>query len=135
MFFPFLTFVPVQPLDIVLIENRGQGLYPFEERPDLLQLVAFEYLRGACGLKHVVLENIPAGEAQVLKFGQRNKVLNQRRPRIRALAQANGSHLGKRADRLRNTFADRFHAGDEGGGDRPHPGNHDAQFSFGRLNL
>ena len=77
-------------------------------------------------LEHVVGENVPAGEAEIIELRQGNEVLDQRAARLGALAQANGSHLGKGADWLGDPLAHGFHAGHQGGRNRPHSGDHDS---------
>ena len=54
---------------------------------------------------------------------------------VGALAEADGAHLGQRADRLGESVADRFHAGDQRGGHGAHADNHDSQFSLCGLNI
>ena len=57
------------------------------------------------------------------------------RAAVGALSQADGGQLGERADRQSEAALDGFHAGDEGGGNRAHAGNQDAELAFGGRNL
>ena len=82
---------------------------------------------------HVVFENVPAGEDQVVESGERDEFLDLGRAAVGALAQAHGAHLGERSDRLGEPFADGFDAGDERGRHRAHARDHDAEFALGRL--
>ena len=77
-------------------------------------------------LKHVVGEDIPPGEGDVLQTSQGYKVLDQGAVAIGSLAQADGCHLGQRPYRLGDCLADCFHAGDQGSGDCPHADQHDS---------
>ena len=121
-----LDVAALQTLDVILIENRGHGPDPFEEGANGLQLVAIENVRCSGRLEHVFGENVPAREAEIIELGQGDEVLDQRAIAVGALAQANGCHLGKGADRLGDSLADGFHAGHQGGRNRPHSGDHDS---------
>ncbi len=87
------------------------------------------------GRVHVVVENVPAGEYQIVQRGQGDEFLDLRGERVGALAQPDGAHLGQRSNRLGQAFAYGFDAGHEGSGDRAHAGDHDTQLSLGRLDL
>ena len=80
---------------------------------------------------HIVLENVPAGEDQIVEPGQREELLDLGRAGVGALAQADGSHLGERADGLGNSFAHGFDAGHKRGGYRAHARDHDPELAFG----
>ena len=84
---------------------------------------------------HVVFEDVPAGEDQVIEPGERNEVLDLGRAAVGALAEADGAHLRQRSDGAGDSFAHGFHAGDEGGRDGAHTGNHDPQLSLGWRDL
>ena len=119
----------VELLDVVLVEDRLARLDRRQERLHLLQQRAIEHACLArCGV-HVVFEDVPAGEDQVVELRQRNKVLDLGRAAVGALAQADGAHLRQRADGAGNPLANGFHAGDERGGHRAHAGDHDAQLA------
>ena len=66
-----------QPLDIVLIEDRGHGPDAFEEGPNLPQLLVLEHPRRARRLEHVVFENIPAGKTKIVELCQGNEVFHK----------------------------------------------------------
>ncbi len=122
-----------EALDVVLVEDGGQGLDGFEEGTDLLELVAVEDLGGLGGVVEVATEDVPAGEDEVVEAGEGSEVLDERAASVGALAEADGPHLGDGADGLGETLADGFHAGDEGGGYGSHSWDHDAEFSCCRL--
>ena len=82
-------------------------------------------------LVDVVLEDVPAGEDDVVQVRQRYKILDQRRLVVGALAQADGAHLRERADRLGESAANGFNAGDHRGGDGAEADHHDSQFARG----
>ena len=124
----------VQALDVVLVEDGGHGLDGFEEGLDAGQVVLVEDSGVAGGFEHVLREDVPAGEDDVVEVGERDEVVDQRRAVVGALAQADGAHLGDGADGLGESLADGFNAGDEGGGDGAHADGHDAELALGRLN-
>ena len=83
----------VELLDVVLVEDRLARLDRRQERLHLLQQRTLQHAGLAgCGV-HVVFEDVPAGEDQVVQLGQRHKVLDLGRAAIGALAEANGAHL------------------------------------------
>ena len=125
----------VDQLDVIVVEYRLPRLDRLQEGLDLLQQFLFEHARLAGGGIHIVFKNVPAGEDQIVKLRQRDKIFNQRRAAIGALAQAYGRHLGQGTDRGGEATAHGFHASHECGGDRAHPGNHDSKFALGRGNL
>ena len=84
----------VDQLHVVVVENRFSRLDGFKERLDLVQQFLFEHAGFLGGGVHIVFENIPAGEDQIVKIGQRNKILDQGRAAVGALTQTNGGHLG-----------------------------------------
>ncbi len=65
-----------------------------------------------------------------LRFGERNKVLDQRRFVVGALAEANGAHLCERADGLGEPAANGFDSGDHGGGNGAQANDHHSQFAL-----
>jgi hypothetical protein len=62
--------------------------------------------------------------------GQRNEIFDQRGTPLGPLAEPDRAHLGEAADRLGQPLADRFDPGDEGGRDRAHSDQQDAEFPF-----
>jgi hypothetical protein len=98
----------VQPLHIVLIEDRRHRLDRFQKRLDLRQMIVVQHLGMSRRLVNVVVKNIPAGKDNIVQARQRHKVLDQRRIAIRALAQPNRAHLRQRTDRLRQSLANRL---------------------------
>ncbi len=123
----------VDLLHVVVIENRGTGRDRRQKRFQLLEQAIVEYARVRCSFKHVVFEDVPPGEDQVVQSGQGDEFFNFRRSAIGAFAEADGSHLRERADRLGNAFADGFDTGHECGGHGTHARDHDSKLSFGRL--
>ena len=83
----------------------------------------------AAALVDVVFENVPAGEDDVVQIGERNKILDQWRLVVGALAQADGAHLRERADGLGKAAADSFNAGDHRGGHGAQSDHHHSQLA------
>ena len=75
-----------------------------------VEQVALQHAGVAGSRVHVVFENVPAGEDQIIEPGERNEFLDLRRAAIGALAQTDGSHLRERADGVGDSLAHRFHA-------------------------
>ena len=133
--FALLHVGAVELLDVVLVEDGLARLDGRQERLHLFQQRALEHACLAGGGVHVVFEDVPAGEDQVVQTGQGNEFLDLGEAAFGALTEADGAHLGERADRARNTLAYGFDAGDKGRRHRAHSGDHDPQFSFGRRNI
>src|SRR5580704_1903329 len=89
-------------LDVVVIEDSGARRDLLQERLDLLEEIAVEDTGLGGSVEHVVFEDVPTGEDQVLERSERNEFLDFRRASFGALAQADGAHLGNRANRFRN---------------------------------
>ena len=84
---------PVDPLHVLLIEHRFHRLNGFQRLPQFFQQRRLQNAGIHRRLIRVVFENIPAAEYQILKFRQRNKVLNARSPAFCSLAQPHRSQL------------------------------------------
>ena len=125
----------IQPLHIVLVKDRRHRLDRFQKRLDLRQVIVIQHLRVGCRLIDVVLKNIPAGKDHIIQTGKWNKVPDQRRITIRALAQPNRAHLRQRTDRLRQSLANRLNTGDQCGGHSAHAHHHYSQLTLCRRNL
>jgi hypothetical protein len=97
-------------------------------RTQFVQLIAVQHLAVGGRLVTVVVKDVPAAEAQIFQAAQVDELLDGRYPVVGALAQAYGSHLGERSDRLGNAAADGFHPGDEGRGHGAHAGTQHSQF-------
>src|SRR6266853_146432 len=82
-------------------------------------------------LVRVVPENVPAAKAEVLQLGKRNEFLDERRARVRALAQPNGAHLRERPHGLRLASADELDAGHKGRADSAQARKQHPEFSLG----
>ena len=122
-------------LHVVLIEYRRQRLDGLEIGFELLDSFLFENLGMRGRLVDVVFEDVPAGEDDVIQTGERNEILDQRRLVIGALAQANGAHLGERANRFGETAPHRFHSSDHRGGYGAQSHHHDSQLSCGGIDF
>jgi len=92
-----------------------------------------EHARVRRGFEHVVFEDVPAGEDQVVEAGERHEFLDLRGPPVSPLAEAHRAHLRERADGLGQAFADSLDAGDERRSDSAHARNHHAQLALGWL--
>jgi hypothetical protein len=96
----------VDLLHVVVIEHGGARLHRGKKRLQLVEqpLVEHSGVRGR--FVHVVFENVPAGEDQVVEAGQRDEFLDLRRAAIGALAEPHRSHLRERADRFRQALCE-----------------------------
>ena len=56
-----------------MIENRLHGSDGAEASLDLVEKIAFEHAGITSGGVHVVFENIPAGEDEIVEAGERNE--------------------------------------------------------------
>ena len=120
-----------ETLDVVRIEDgrpRADGL---ELGPDLVEQRRLEHTRRLGGGIAVFFEDVPAAKHEVVQCGERHRVLDLWRAAFRALAQADGSHLGERADGPRQPFANRIDAGNGGGAHGPEADQQNAQFALG----
>ena len=70
-----------------------------------------------------------------LSLASGTKFVDLGRAALGAFAEANGAHLGERADGAGNSFAHRFDARNKRGGDCAHTRDHDPQFAFGGREL
>ena len=61
---------------------------------------ALQHTGFSCGGVHVVLEDVPADEDQVVEVGEGNEILDLRRETFGSLAQADSAHLRQRANGL-----------------------------------
>ena len=121
----------VELLDVALVEDGRHGLDLLELALDLVEERALEHAGVAGGLVAVVVEDVPAAEFDIVDRGEVDEVPDHRHAVFGALAQADGTHLGQRPDRLGDAGADRYDSGDERGGDGAHTGHQHAQFSLG----
>ncbi len=88
----------VEPLHVILVEDSFARLDLGEKGLDLVQQRDLEHARVARGGIHVVFEDVPSGEDQVVQPGEWNEFVDLRRASLGALAEADGAHLGERAD-------------------------------------
>ena len=86
-------------------------------------------------LVDVVFKNSQPVKTMSFKIGQRNKILDQWRLVVGALAQADGAHLRQRTDRLGQSAAHGLNAGDHCGGHGAQAHHHYAQFARCGRNL
>ena len=131
MVLPFLTFVAVDPRDVLVVEHRGHRLDRAQEIGDRLEIALLEHaglLRGRVG---VVRNRIPGAEHDVVELGERNEILDQRRTILGALAEADRRHLRERADRLGVAAANALDAGHERRGDSAEPRRENAKLAGG----
>ena len=96
---------------------------------ELLEHVLVEHAGAGRGHVGVVGVHVPAPEHEVVEVGERHVVADERAAAVRARADADGAHLGERADRRGQPLPDGQHAGDEGGPHRAHAGQQHAQLS------
>ena len=132
---PFLTFGPSSRFTYRRSNTAGHRPDGFQLGPDLLEQRRFEDAGRQGRLVAVVLEDVPPAEDEVVEGGERHEVLDHRRARLGALAQADRPHLGERADGLGKPLADRHDAGDERGADGAQADQQDAEFPLSRGDL
>jgi hypothetical protein len=126
---------PVEVLDVGLLEHGRHRLDRLELGLERIEVLGVEHAGADRGLVGVVREDVPAAEHDIVERRQRDVVLDRRRVVVGALADPDVTELGQRADRLADPAADRLHAGDEGGRDRAHAGEQDAELTCGRLDV
>src|SRR3989454_1360732 len=125
-----LDVAALEPLDVLLVERRRQGLNALQKGRDRLEVLAFEHPRLDGGGVGVVRDRVPRGEHQVAQLGQRDELADLRRALLRPLAQPDRPHLRERPDRESATTAHVLHARDERGGNGAQPDEHDAKFAL-----
>ena len=118
-------------LDVVVIKNRRARRDGRQQRLQLIEQALIEYAGIRRGLVHVVFEDVPTGEDEVVKPGERDEFLYFWRAAIGALAKADGAHLAERSNGLGQALANGLDAGDESGSHRAHAGDHHAEFALG----
>ncbi len=110
----------------MLVEDGGHGLDGLEVGADLFKLVAVEDLGGLGGVVEIATEDVPASEDDVVEVGNGGEVLDKRTATVGPLSEADVTHLRDGPDWLGEATSNCFYAGDEGGGDGSHAGDHDA---------
>src|SRR5262249_16575584 len=98
----------VQPLNVLLIENRFHGFDRLERLFDLIHQIALKNSGVNRRLVRILFENVPSTEHQVSKRRNRDEILDQRNAVFGSLAQSNRSHLRERSDRLGKSAFNRF---------------------------
>src|SRR5208337_5161600 len=83
---------PVDLLDVVMIEHRLHRLDSAEPPLHFVEQVALEHAGIAGSGVHIVLENVPSRENEIIEPGERNELLDFGRPAIGTLPQTDGSH-------------------------------------------
>ena len=118
-----------EPLHVALVEHRGPRPDLFELGPDLLEQRRLEHAGGLRGGVAVLLEDVPAAEHDIVEAGQRHDLADLRRAPFGPLAETDRAHLGQRADRFGESFANGEDAGDGRGADGAEADEQDAEFS------
>ena len=116
-----------------MIEDGSARLDRREKRLELLEETIVEHARVGRGFVHVVFEDVPPGENQIVEARERNEFFHLGRAAVGALAEANRSHLGERSDGLGEAFANGFDAGHECSGHRAHARDHHSELALGGL--
>ena len=83
----------VDLLHIVVIKDRGAWRHRRQERFQLIEQALIEHARVRSCVVHVVLEDVPSGEDQIIESSERDEFLHLRRTAVGALAEAHGAHL------------------------------------------
>src|SRR5688572_28571961 len=89
------------------------------------------------GLEGVIGKDVPGAEAQVVELGQGHEVRDLGVAVLGALAEADGAHLGQRADRLlvAESATHGFDASDDGGGDGAQPRQQNSERALRRTDI
>src|SRR5262249_34587101 len=130
-----LHVLAVKLLHPGVLEDRRPGRDRLELGLHRLQVSARQDAGLGGGLVGAVLENVPAAEDEIVEAGDRDEFRDLGAAVVRPLPEPDGAHLGERADRLGQPFANVHHTGDEGGGDRPHAGQEGPELSTRGLNV
>ena len=106
----------VEALDVLAVERGRHRAHRAERVGDGLEVLArLEHAGALGGDVGVVGERIPRAEHDVVERGERHEVADQRGAVVGALAEADGAHLGERADRCGLAALGEFDAGDQRG--------------------
>ncbi len=106
-----------------VIEDGGHGLDGRERRAKFLEQRHFQHAGFLGGLVAVIGIDVPGSENQIVEAGEGDEILDARAAAFGALPEADGGHLGDRADGFGELAFDGLHAGDESGGDGAHAGD------------
>src|SRR5208337_3232091 len=123
----------VDLLDVVVIEHSLHRRYGAEPPLYFVEQVALQHAGFAGSSVHVVLENIPASENEIIEPGEGDELLDFGSPAVGALPQTDSSHLRKRANGVGDALGHRFHARHKSRIHRAHAVDHHAQLALGRL--
>src|SRR5690606_37066954 len=97
---PLLDVRPIQPPDVVLVEDRRHRLDLPQEVGDRLDVARLQHARLDRTLVRIIRDRVPRAEDQILERRQRHEVLDLRLPALRPLPQPDVTHLRQGADRL-----------------------------------
>ncbi len=117
--------------DVVVIEDGLHGRDGAETAFHFVEEIALEDSGIAGGGVHVVFEDVPSGEDEIVEAGEWNEFVDLGRAPVGALAEADRTHLGERSDGVGDSLPHGFDARDESCCHGAHAWDHDAQFSFG----
>ena len=112
----------VQFLYPALVEDGVHGDDALQLGRDGSEVLLLEHAAGVGGLQHVGRDGIPAAEDNVVQFGQRHELADERVAVLAATTQADVGHLADRSDRSGQAVAGGDHACDEGGCHCAHTG-------------
>src|SRR5579862_1994414 len=129
--FSLLNVLALQVFHVSLLVNGRHGTDALKKFFDGIEVGLLQNAGLAGGLVTIVVEEVPAAEDQIIQLRQGHEVLDAGRARLRAFAQANGAHLGKRADGARQLAANGFNPGNKSGCHGPHAWNQNAQLPLG----
>ena len=125
---------PVEALDVVLVEGGWHWLDGLEEVGDGLDVfVAVEDAALHRCFVGVVGEGVPGAEDDVVEVCERDELADEGRAVFRALAEADGAHLGERADGPAAAATGVLDAADERRGDGAEADEQDAEAALCRL--
>src|SRR5215469_2138583 len=125
-----LDIGPVDVFDVVVVEDGFARHYLGEEWLDLFEQIAVKDTCLGGGVEHVVFEDVPAGEDQIVETSEWDEFFDFGRATLGALAEAHGPHLGERTDGLRDALAHGFNTRDDCVFDGAHAGENYTQLAL-----
>ena len=111
----------------------GIGSTDFQEVADRVEIfVAVEHAALEGGFVRVVRDRVPCAKDELVQGGERYEFANRRSLAVGALPEADGCHLGDRADGQAHAALDVLDAGDEGRRHGPEAHQQHAELAVGR---
>jgi len=123
----------MQAFDIIVAKDRLHRLDRLQLGTDLFDIFGSENAGRKRRIVGAVGENIPGRKDDIIQIGEGDKILDFREAVVRALAEADGAHLGERSDRLGQSLAHQFHSGYDRGRNCAQTDEHNTEFPLSFL--